>query len=403
MLYSFMWVKHKLLVDKNNIEEKLGKFTTKSTSAFSAHIMEPIIIYEKENTRRIFIADINDAKLLAHETLSGTIVHQRKKSNDEWEDIDSINLATLKGGEGVKLSFKSGPLRKFFEGLLQLYKLSEGGVKFGEHEYVVGYANQLIKVPKDRKVFIQQLIDKNYGEEIWNEIIENSPDLATRLSMARLQTERQKALDEFKLSLNDPEKDENYWQEYFQSNQWIFGYGLRYYFLTHLSDQPIYGGASFKGKGNQKGDFLLHTNAEVKFTVLVEIKKPTTNLLAHKSKGECIQYRNGAWLVSQNLSGGVSQIQTNCKTWLRKSFESENLDLLNPQNIFTVNPKGILLIGNTSELDERSKIETFELYRRHISNPEIITFDELFERAKFIVTKEQEFINQSKEDAFDIL
>lgn len=370
----------------------MGKFTTKSTSTFSAHILEPIVIYENENTRRVFIADINDAKLSTRETLSGTIVHQRKKSNDEWEDIESINLATLKGGKGVKLSFRSGPLRKFFEGLLQLYKLSEEGVKFGEHEYVVEYANQVIKVPKDRKLFIQQLIDKNYGEEVWDEIIENSPDLATRLSMARLQTERQKALVEFESSLNDTKKDEDYWQDFFQNNQWIFGYGLQYYFLTHLSDQPIYGGASFKGKGNQKGDFLLNTNATIKFTVLVEIKKPSTNLIAHNSKDECIQYRNGVWLVSKDLSGGVAQIQTNCKTWLKKSVEPENYDELNSQNIFTVNPKGILLIGNTSELDKRSKIETFELFRRNISNPEIITFDELFERAKFIVTKNNKIL-----------
>ena len=376
----------------------MGKFTTKSTSYSSAHILEPIIIYEKENTRRIFIADINDAKLATHETLSGTIIHQRKKSKDEWEDIDSINLATLKGGEGVKLNFRSGPLRKFYEGLQQLYKLSEQGVHYGEQEFVVGYANQIIKVPEDRKVFIQQLIEKNFGQEVWEEIVANSPDLATRLSIARLQTEREKALVEFEESLDDPEKDENYWQEFFNNNQWIFGYGLQYYFLTHLSDQPIYGGASFKGKGNQKGDFLLNTNANIKFTVLVEIKKPTTNLIAHNSKGNCIQYRNGAWLISKHLSGGVAQIQTNCKTWLRNSSNPENYDELEPQNIFTVDPKGILIIGKTSELDERSKIETFELFRRNLSNPEIITFDELFERAKFIVANEQLEIDEMDDD-----
>ena len=31
------------------------------------------------------------------------------------------------------------------------------------------------------------------------------------------------------------------------------------------------------------------------------------------------------------------------------------------------------------------KYRSFELYRRNISRPEIITFDELYERAKFIV------------------
>lgn len=43
------------------------------------------------------------------------------------------------------------------------------------------------------------------------------------------------------------------------------------------------------------------------------------------------------------------------------------------------------MIGNTKELKTREEIETFETFRNSISNPEIITFDELFERAKFIV------------------
>lgn len=381
----------------------MAKFTTKSTSTYSAHIEEPIVIYEKDNTRRVFLADINDAKLATNETLSGTIIHQRKKSNDDWEDVQSINLATLKGGEGVRLHFKSAPLRRFYEGLQQLYKLSEEGVQFGEHEYIVGYANQLIKVPKERKAFIQQLIDKNYGEEIWNELIESSPDLATRLSLARLQTERQNSLKEFEDNIDDETKDENYWQSYFNNNQWIFGYGLKYYFLSQLTDQPLYGGANYTGKGNQKGDFLFNTNAAVRFTVLVEIKKPSTKLLAVNSKGENIKYRNGAWLVSPHLSGGVAQIQANCKTWLRKAYEPENSEELVPQNIHTVNPKGILLIGNTNELNNRTKIETFELFRSNISNPEVMTFDELFERAKFIVEKEQEVINQLEDADLDIL
>lgn len=32
--------------------------------------------------------------------------------------------------------------------------------------------------------------------------------------------------------------------------------------------------------------------------------------------------------------------------------------------------------------------ETFELYRRNLYNPEIITFDELLERARFIVASD---------------
>jgi hypothetical protein len=205
-----------------------------------------------------------------------------------------------------------------------------------------------------------------------------------RLSFARIHFQRCQALKEFEQSIG-MDKSENYWQSFFSNNEWIFGYGLKYHFLTQLTEQPNYGGANFKGRGAQKGDYLMNTQAEIKFTVLVEIKKAKTNIIAHNIKGENIQYRNGAYLLSSELLGGVSQIQINCRTWQRKSTDPENYDSLQSQNIYTVNPKGILVIGNTKEFKTREEIETFETLRNSISNPEIITFDELYERAKYIV------------------
>ena len=49
-----------------------------------------------------------------------------------------------------------------------------------------------------------------------------------------------------------------------------------------------------------------------------------------------------------------------------------------------------MIIGSLGEFVgekgvNKQKYRSFELYRRNIINPEIITFDELYERAKFIV------------------
>lgn len=375
----------------------MDKFTVKSTSLYSAHVNEPIIIEEKTNTRRIFIADINDKKLEQKETVSGTIVHQRKNKFDKWEDIESMNLAKLKGGEGIKIRFDSYQLRQLFIGLQKLYKLSEKGVLFGEQELVVGLANEILKVPKERKQLIQQLIEKDFGEEIWEQLIDNSPDLASRLSLARIQSERIESLEVFEQSLKQ-DKDEKYWQNYFNNNRWIFGYGLKYCFLNTLTDQPNYGGSNYKGKGNQKGDFLLNSVADIKFTVLVEIKTPTTPILATFADKRHKQYRNGAWQLSSNFIGAISQMQINTKTWLKNSYDVDNYSELQKGDIYTVQPKGFLIVGHTNELDELTKIETFETYRRNIVNPEIITFDELYERAKFIVIKEKEEIDELGND-----
>lgn len=43
-------------------------------------------------------------------------------------------------------------------------------------------------------------------------------------------------------------------------------------------------------------------------------------------------------------------------------------------------------MGNTKELDDDlDRLAGFELYRRNLRNPEILTFDELLARARFIV------------------
>jgi hypothetical protein len=312
-------------------------------------------------------------------------VHQRKGLKDEWGNLDSINLSKLKAGEGVKVKLDSKQTKQFYDALTELYKLSLQGVKLGENEYTVGKSNEIIEIPKERKKIIQSLLEANHGEDIWNQLIDGNPDLATKLSLSQIQTNRQKALDEFQKSM-EIEKNEQYWQAFFSDNSWIFGYGLKYKFLNLINDQPHYGGTNLTGKGAQKGDYLLNSEAEIKFTVLVEIKRSTTPIISTKKNGDNVKYRNGAYLLSSELLGSVSQVQVNCKTWLRKSLDPENTDILCRDNIFTVNPRGIIVIGNTSQFNnDREKIETFEIFRNELNNPEIITFDELFERAKFIV------------------
>lgn len=369
----------------------MEKFTTKSTSYHSQNVIEPIIIDDEGNTRKVFIAEINDTKLACGETVSGTIIHQRKNRKNVWENVESINLITLKGGEGVKLKLRSAQLKKLYDGLTKLYVLSSKGVRSGEKEYVVAASDEVIPVSEKYKDYIKKLLQENYGEEIWKELIETKPDLATKLAFARIQNNRNIALQEFEQSLKE-DKDEAYWQYFFTENDWIFGYGLNYKFLTIESNQPNYGGENYTGKGKQKGDYLTHTESnDIMFTVLVEIKKSTSLLLAKNVKTKKhVKYRNGAWLLGNELLGGVSQIQVNCKSWQKNAEDILNRKLID-KKIVTVKPKGILVIGNTAEFEnDFEKITSFELFRQSINNIEIITFDELFGRAKFIVGNSNE-------------
>ena len=74
----------------------------------------------------------------------------------------------------------------------------------------------------------------------------------------------------------------------------------------------------------------------------------------------------------------------NCAQWeisdARNEHNREQLPGIN-----TVSPKGIVVIGKTSELDIWDKRNSFERFRQELRSPEILTYDELFERARFIV------------------
>ena len=58
--------------------------------------------------------------------------------------------------------------------------------------------------------------------------------------------------------------------------------------------------------------------------------------------------------------------------------------------VFNYQPKAIVVIGCLDEFRNNigvneQKYSSFELFRRNTTNPEIITFDELYDRARFIV------------------
>jgi len=257
-------------------------------------------------------------------------------------------------------------------------------VRFGENVLVVGREDEILHVDANRASVIRWLLDKNYPQETWKELLRTDPDLATRLSYARIQSERAKAIQQFLLNL-EARNDEQWWQRFFDSNLWIFGYGLDYRILRSVQSQPNYGGAGVSGQGTQRGDYLLKTLAVKRFTVLVEIKRPDAPLLGKR------EYRNGAWQLGEDLVGGVSQLQINSRQSEMDGSRTEaNVEMLGDQSVSTVRPRGILVVGHTAQLDSISKRNTFELFRRNITSPEILTFDELYERAKFIVEQESE-------------
>lgn len=354
------------------------QYFMRSTSARSSEITD-VVLSSTTTTRLVLRSRIVSNPNDPPAGLKVTLAHQRKSPKGSWEDVPTTPLNALKLGEEAKLNLDSSQTINLFRHLQNLYAIhASGGVRLGETSLVVGREDEIIKTDSDRARIINLLLSQGFSMEIWDALVEDDPDLATKLSYATIHAHRANALEEFQLNLKRQMR-EDYWQDYFERNAWIFGYGLNYQILKPITPQAHVGGTDLKGRGTRIPDYLQMTEATVKFTVLVEIKTPHTRLV------ERTAYRAGVEMLGKDLVGGTSQLQTDCRAWeIQGSLTEENREHI-PRNTHTIQPKGILVIGHLDQLDGLAKSRTFEIYRRNMTNPEIITFDELYARASYIV------------------
>ena len=191
---------------------------------------------------------------------------------------------------------------------------------------------------------------------------------------------------------------ERAWQLFFEQNRWIFGFGLTQVFLSGLDgkklEQTVLGNSI--GAPGKVVDGLLRTQALISALCFVEIKRHDTSLLNSKP------YRAGAWAPSSELSGGVAQIQETVHSALKnlgsRFCPTSGGGSPTGETLFNFEPKSFLVVGSLNQFIEdngvnESKYRSFELFRRSIHTPEIITFDELFYRTKYIV---EEYAEQEK-------
>jgi hypothetical protein len=260
------------------------------------------------------------------------------------------------------------------------YNVSEKvGVKPGIRRLFVKEVEVALKADSSTLDELVKLLAKVDQPDLLAALRSAGPDITGALSYASLHAERTRALQEFEHNLAR-NQDENYWQRFFESNDWIFGYGLDYRFLSLAQAKPRLGGASMTGRGGTEGDFLLSTEGCTRFTVLVEVKRPTSMLLAGKP------YRNRTWPIDGKLAGAVAQVQRECRRLEIRASSAEGAREHDLVGLYTINPRGIVVAGSLRQLgSDCDKKDSFEQFRRNLTNPAIVTYDELFERAKFIV------------------
>jgi hypothetical protein len=135
-------------------------------------------------------------------------------------------------------------------------------------------------------------------------------------------------------------------------------------------------------------DALMKTKGLISSLCLIEIKTHETPLLQKRP------YRSGCWAPSQELTGAVAQIQGTVASAVKSLTQKISFcdEMGNPtgEEAYNYLPKSFLVIGSLGEFTSdhgvnEDKYRSFELYRKNIIAPEILTFDELYERTKYIV------------------
>jgi hypothetical protein len=190
-----------------------------------------------------------------------------------------------------------------------------------------------------------------------------------------------------------PGGPEAVWQRFFEANPWILGGSLTGQLLTSWSSnklEQVVAGRSITGAG-KRADALLRTAGAVRSIVFAEIKTHRTRLLGN-------EYRSGCWAPGPELTGGVAQVQGTVQraaTEIGERIEAYASDgsEVPGDHTYLLRPRSFLVVGSLRELigvaggPHQDKIRSFELFRRGLIEPEIITFDELLARAEWLVSQ----------------
>jgi hypothetical protein len=152
--------------------------------------------------------------------------------------------------------------------------------------------------------------------------------------------------------------------------------------------EKVVAGASVSGPG-KRVDALLETTGRIRALVFAEIKHHRTALLARK------EVRPGCWSPSHDFTAAVTQSQQTVDIAVRdigdRLRRTDEQGAETGEATHVVRPRSFLIIGQLDELrgDQGvhvAKFRSFELYRRNLYEPEVITYDELLARADWHVT-----------------
>lgn len=384
----------KLLTFNESACDIAGGITLQSTSRSTADA-EDVVLRDGKLTRITFKPGVVNNLKDPSNTVHGKIIYERRgKENEPFPSEcaqEFVSKRDIHKGDALELTLDTSETRNLYDTLAKLYGVAESmdGVPFGSTTYVQvdNAARTLLSLLQsdpsathmlaERETFalvreLLKLLTQGTSRSELKNVLSQLEDGSLQSFSTALNLERlQRVAADFEQNLGNGA--ENDWQRFFEENDWI---------IPQVMSVPcaLYGAQAYVGGktiDNHNGNVLdfLYQNKLTKNVVLVEIKTPVTKLLGGK-------YRARSYSMSDELSGGIAQVLSYRQT------------LLNEFNQFYAESRGgfeafwpqcVVIIGNTGELDDPTKVGSFENFRSCLAGVTVLTYDELLGKMRDLI------------------
>lgn len=363
------------------------------TKVFSQGAITPekrrLIRWVIEGTERVLIGEVEGAMCLR---LSGEKRKTQVTALVSQDDggIRRVTLETFQSRAGDwyqayekdSFTFRSDEFEKllaFLESIRFIDRSNED--RFDVRDISVGNGPKIITDASDQALLSRiKKLDQNERERLFRGFHADLSQNEINLLLGRRQ-----ALEAFEAQLAKGEWAETRWQDFFERQSWVFGYGLDYRIMRPFDREMVVGAGGTDNRERPTVDYLMNFTD---YSVLVEIKRPDTPIFQQRRAG-----RSGTWRFSNEFMDAVSQVLEQKAEWLAQVQSRQHYDKSGTRELTTRarDPKAILVIGRGVEIegkgnarDTEVRRDTFELFRRDTRNLDIVTFDELLDRARFI-------------------
>ncbi len=278
-------------------------------------------------------------------------------------------------------------------------------------EILTALVELMARVPLEREVrvrFLRALAAED-GDAVLS-VVREDPELLRTILDSEVEAgdiamlaRRRGDVDEFARLLDDDDYFESkrqelggpeaVWQRFVEESPWVLGSSLAPQFLHAWSEERLeqtVKGFDIAGSG-KRADAALRTAGAVSALVLAEIKHHRTPLLAK-------EYRPGNWRISAEVAGGVAQCQgtaDEASRALGATVPLRDAEGYTTAEAFVCRPRTLLVLGSLTEFIHEGNVhhdrfQSFERFRRGLRDPEILTFDELYRRARLALALAEE-------------